>query len=352
MASQISPDGKWVAYGVSEPDFEQDAFVTQIWIVPAAGGTPVQLTRGAKSSTAAQWSPDGRLLAFTSPRAGDKNQIFVIRPDGGEAIQLTKSETAVSGFEWSPDCARIAFLAADAESKERKARKEQLGDFEVVRSDYAFTHIWTLDVAEAMKAPVAGTQRTKSATLNVGSLAWSPDATTIAFHATKTPDLVQVHTADIYMLTLATDAVAPLVTQLGPDTSPRWSPDGRAIAFESAMGRPDFFHANGRIATVAASGGTPRSVTDSFDEDPNLIDWTRAGIVFQGLRKTASHLFVIDPSTGAITRLSQPDDLIGSVVLAIGRRSEPGLFRGVSDDARRGVRHAARRLCAHGGSRT
>ena len=308
---QISPDGKWVVYGVTDTDFEQDAFVTQLWAVPASGGTPVQLTRGPKSSGGVQWSPDSRWIGFTSARIGDKNQIFAIRPDGGEAVQLTKSETAVNGFEWSADGARIAYLAADAESKERKARKDRMGDFEVVRGEYVFTHIWTFDVAEALKAPVTGTQRTKGNTFNVGSLAWAPDGTKLAFHATRNADLVQGHTADVYTLDLATDTVTPLVTQAGPDTGPRWSPDGSKIAFESAMSRPDYYHANGRIAVVAASGGTPVSVTDAFDEDPNLIDWTGVGILFSGLHKTTSHLFVADPSSKAITRISQPDALIG-----------------------------------------
>jgi dipeptidyl aminopeptidase/acylaminoacyl peptidase len=308
---QISPDGRWVAYGVTETDFEQDAFVTQLWVVPASGGQPVQLTRGPKSSGGVQWSPDSQWIGFTSARAGDKNQIFAIRPDGGEAVQLTKSETAVNGFEWSADGARIAFLAPEPESKDRKARKDRLGDFEVVRNEYTFTHIWTFDVAEALKAPVTGAQRTKGNTFNVGSLAWSPDGATIAFHATKNADLVQSHTADVYTLALANDTVSPLVTLPGPDTNPRWSPDGRMIAFESAMSRGDFFHANGRIAIVPASGGTPVSVTDTFDEDPNLLDWNDLGVVFSGLRKTTSHLFLVDPASKSVTRISQPDSLIG-----------------------------------------
>jgi dipeptidyl aminopeptidase/acylaminoacyl peptidase len=105
---QISPDGQWVAYGVTEADFDQDAFVTSIWLAPAGGGQPFQLTQGKKSATAFKWSPDSRWLAFLSPRKDDKNQIFVIRRDGGEALQITASETAVSGFEWSPDGRRIA----------------------------------------------------------------------------------------------------------------------------------------------------------------------------------------------------------------------------------------------------
>jgi Tol biopolymer transport system component len=129
----ISPDGKWVAYTVTETDFKQDAYVTQIWLADAATGTSFQLTRGEKSSSNIDWSPDGRWLAFTSSRVGDKNQLFIISPAGGEAAVLTKSETGVAGYEWSPDSRSIAYTASDPASKAMKDRKEDLGDYDVVR---------------------------------------------------------------------------------------------------------------------------------------------------------------------------------------------------------------------------
>src|SRR5262245_59352077 len=98
---QLSPDGRFVAYGGTETDFKQDAYVTQLWLAPTAGGAPFQLTRGPKSSENARWSPDARRLAFTSTRAGDKAQIFVLLVEGGEAQQLTKSETGVTSYAWS-----------------------------------------------------------------------------------------------------------------------------------------------------------------------------------------------------------------------------------------------------------
>jgi len=215
--AQISPDGKWVAYTVSYADFKQDAFVTQIWLVNSDTGKSFQLTRGDKSSTGPRWAPDGR-LSFLSNRVEDKNQIFLIDPNGGEAQQLSKSETAINNFAWSDDGKTIAYTATEPTAQPLKDRKEQYGDYEVVRAGYSFVHIWTLDVAEALKSPVAGKQRTKKTDFSVESFSWAPDGSTIVFSATLNPDLIQGTTGDIYLLKLGDDSVKKIVDQPGPTT--------------------------------------------------------------------------------------------------------------------------------------
>jgi len=318
---QVSPDGTWVAYTVSSTDWKQDAFVTQIWLVHVASGRNFQVTRGDKSCVSPGWSPDGAWLAFTSSRVGDKSQIFVIRPDGGEAVQMTNAENGVGGYAWSGDGRQIAFTTSDVNEKDVKARRDHLGDFEVVRREYAHQHLRTFDVAGALAAPVAGTERTKGKDYTVSSFSWSPDNRRIAFSATVNPDLVQNGTADIYLLDLSTNAVRKVVDLAGPDNGPRWSPDGRMLVFSSAMGNPKSFHANSRLAVVPVEGGVPRSITDGFDEQPGLIDWYADGIYFGASQKTASHLFRVDPTTGKTTRLSQPDTLMlgGASVTRDGR---------------------------------
>src|ERR1700738_3382771 len=120
---QLSPDGRRVAFLVSQADWTADAFVTQVYVAQTDGGDPVQLTRGEKPATQIHWSPDGQWIAFTSMPVGDKAQIFGIRRDGGEAVQLTKAENGVQSYEWSRDGRSIAFTAMKPSPalKERKA---------------------------------------------------------------------------------------------------------------------------------------------------------------------------------------------------------------------------------------
>ncbi len=86
--------------------------------------------------------------------------------------------------------------------------------------------------------------------------------------------------------------------------SPKWSPDGKQIAYVTYDGQPFFYYANRYIAVVTADGGAPKVLTRDFDEDANLIDWGPDGIYFTALQKTNAHIFRMDPATGAIHRLT------------------------------------------------
>ncbi len=311
----ISPDGRYVAYLRSETNLETDAFVAQVWLVDTTASRAVQMTRGTASASELRWSPDSRWLSFISNRHEKIAQVFAIRPDGGEAVRLTDSPTDVTAHAWSPDGRTIAFTASD-EDEDGKTRAKTYGDYQVIHREYHFVHLWTIPTASAIEKPLKGTRLTHGHDWSVEAFDWSPDSRHLAFSATRTPDLIDGNSADIYVIDVDAGSgggpVRTLVSQPGPDTSPRWSPDGQSIVFATTMGDALSMHANRRLAVVSATGGTPRSVTNAFDESASPVVWLRDGIYFSGLVHTASHLFRVDPASTTITRLSAPDTLVVS----------------------------------------
>ena len=69
-----------------------------------------------------------------------------------------------------------------------------------------------------------------------------------------------------------------IVSQPGFDTNPEWSPDSRQLVFSTAMGRDLSFAKISRLAMVSAEGGTPRSLTDGFDEVPSVVGWNNRAV--------------------------------------------------------------------------
>lgn len=306
---KISPDGKWVSYVVSETNWEENAYETEIWLTNVATGEKFQLTNSKKSNSSPVWAPDGKTLAFLSTR-DDKSQIYLINPQGGEAKALTKFETGVSYFEFSPNGKSIVFAATVPDTKAFKERVEKYSDYEVVQEDYKMTHLYSFPISDTVSKLPTPKALTKGVDYSVSGFSISPDGKKIAFDATKNPDLINGHTADIYVLTLADSTTRKIVSLKGPDNNPIWSPDGNQIAFVTANEDEFFFYANRLIAVVPAEGGTPIILSQSFDENAGLLDWSTEGIWFSGFQKTSSHLFLLNPTTKKFTKITQPADLL------------------------------------------
>ena len=185
--------------------------------------------------------------------------------------------------------------------------------------DYDQNQLWLVDVsaATARMLPVAAKQITTDQSLNVVSFAWSPDSTRIAFAATRNPLLAFRSEVDIYLLDRSQEnAVRKIVALEGPDSSPVFSPDGRRLAFSTSLAQPGFYYANSHIAVVdvaavasrpAATPAEVRDLTAKFDEDVSPEMWGPEGIYFGALQRTNSHLFLVDPETLAVKRLTGPD---------------------------------------------
>jgi dipeptidyl aminopeptidase/acylaminoacyl peptidase len=301
----ISPNGQQVAYTIRETNWDENAYETEIWIGDAVTGKSRQLTNAKKSSSQPSFSPDGAWIGFISDRDG-KRQVYRIAPAGGEAERLTSTEEGVNNFAWSRGGKEIAFTTLDPQTDAMKEREKRWGDIKIEDQDQRYTHLHLFDVAaKTSKALTKGN-------FVVGSFDWSPDGRQIAYDHRTTSDPADSNTADISVVQVATGASQIVVAQEGPDSNPRWSPDGSQLAFVTAMAKPFFFFQNNVIATVAIGSTSVRSLSDAFDEDPNLVTWNEGGIQFSASQRTWSYLFTLNPLTKAVARHAVRDAWSGS----------------------------------------
>jgi dipeptidyl aminopeptidase/acylaminoacyl peptidase len=352
-APAISPNASSVAYLQRETNWKENEFVWQLWLVNAGTGKSMQLTRGKKSVGPAEWSPDGRWLAFVTERevnvaeplaASEKDssskqtksdaaeagkaapkQIWLIAPDGGEAWPLTKSETDVEELHWTKDGAMILFTAAESPGKASKARKERYSAYDVVEKDFDQHQLWCVDAEAGIKAmqPQAAKQLTSNPALSIKSFAISPQSDRVAFSAGRNPLLAFLQDEDIYLMDLPRAEAAPvaptkIVALPGPDGSPMFSLDGRQLAFTTSLGQSKFFYANTHIALVdlaavlnkpAKAATDVRDLTGGFDEDPNALAWVPSGLYFSATQKMTARLFRLG-AAWQIQPVSTDDHLI------------------------------------------
>ena len=105
---QVSPDGRQVAFVVSEVDLDDDRRRTDIWLVGVDGGDPLRLTSDPAADFNPRWAPDGAGLYFLSTRSGS-SQVWRVTLDGETAIPITNLPLDLSNLTLSPDASHMAF---------------------------------------------------------------------------------------------------------------------------------------------------------------------------------------------------------------------------------------------------
>jgi len=316
-APQFSPDGKHIAYTISEWDREENRRVSHIWLVSPDGGPTTKLTAGEKGETSPQWSPDGSYIAFLADR--DKGtQVWVIPVDGGEADKLTSEENDVQSFRWAPDGKLIAFVARDTpkDKAEREKRKKDKFDAIVVDSDFSYSHLWTIDF-EAKDNGTRDKKRLTEGDFTVSDPQWSPDGASIAFVMSKDGaqessfvDISDARHTDIYIVSTKGGLPRQLTTNPGPDANPQWSPDGKLIAYTSSAEQKSWA-AKSDVMVISPDGGAARNLTNDFFESANSgassMAWAPDGntLYFSSGVGLYTHIFSVSAGGGEVAQVTR-----------------------------------------------
>jgi dipeptidyl aminopeptidase/acylaminoacyl peptidase len=293
----LSPDGEWIVYTITMPNLNANKNASDLWIISINGGTARQLTTDPAKDRNASWSPDGKWIAFESTRSGD-SQIWIISPFGGEAQQFTNISTEATKPIWSPDGKMIAFLSevfpeyshksfAESEAS-NKERLNELKNGKVKAKiftsllyrhwdswvDGKRKHIIVQSVSGSVpvgdpKDLTPGNRDAvpTSSTFSAGvDFAFSPDGREIAYTATPVPVQKEAWSTNhgIYAVPVQGGTQRQLTTNPAADGYPRYSPDGRYIAYR-AQSVPGFESDRWQLMLYERSTGKIRSLTENFD---------------------------------------------------------------------------------------
>ena len=348
---QVSPDGKWVIFSVMDVDLETNTKTPHIWIVPlsqTAGSSPASGGLGMTSereiiadqdADRPRWAPDGKRFAFLSTKEGG-SQVWVADFDGAMGTvtgtrQLTHMATEAGGELWSPDGKVILFTsdvypecqfhdegeaacnAAMLVEAGKSKVKALIFDHLLYRHWNAYkegkrTHIFVTSAASAnptatQNLSILGTPRDltpgdfDAPVFSLGgqdNYAFSPDGQEICYASNHDKNPAASTNNDLWIVPVG-GGVAKNITADNPasDTSPLYSPDGRYIAYR-AQQRPGYESDRFRLMLYDRKTGHKGEVptaTDLSNTWVGTIAWDRdsSRIYFVTERQGESPIVVV-----------------------------------------------------------
>ncbi len=242
-AAQISPDGKSVAVVVSHGDYEKDRNVGDLTIVDVKTRTTRVLVSGARAAQV-EWSPDGSRIGYiATPQGGDEKspqppQLFVLPMAGGAPVQLTHEKNGVERFDWRPDAKALAYVSTP-EPKDAKAIEHHEDAFDETGESWTEQKAFDSHVLSEVDA-TGGKPRSSLGKIDTisGGIAYSADGR--AIYATvmqpgtdpsqERDRIVRIDRADGSVTPVASATIA---------SEPLRSPDGEYVAHLASYPRFD-----------------------------------------------------------------------------------------------------------------
>ena len=349
---QLSPDGKWILYGVSYTSIEENRSCRNLFLQEVGRnedgslvfGDKIQLTCEGKSVGNARWSLDGGHIFFTQ---GGQIWKAAFRGEGdkpvlGEKVRLSDVEGGVGEFLLSPDQTQVLYTSTvPGAVKTPKDFDPSLDKAKAyVTEDMAYRHWdhWTTERPQTYVAPlVEGVEITKDKSLNIldsgadkyelpiepfsgiEQLCWSPDGQMVAYSCKKVDtgrEYAFSTDTEIYIYKIITGETVRIEMDGGYDTDPVWSPDGKHIAWIS-MARNGYEADKTRlmVADLAAveQGGDGqtaipcvlgvRELTADFKDNAEGPVWAADSrtIYFASLTEGLKAIYKVDAVAGAFS---------------------------------------------------
>jgi len=282
---QVSPKGDLVAFTITDMDTTANRGNTQIYLVPLAGGEMRQLTNDENSSASPRWSPDGEKLAFISARDG-QDQIWTIDISSGALTKITHLSAGAGGDPvWSPDGNWIAFTADvypeckdEACNNRMAAQRAQTKVHPHVADGLLFRHwkSWKDGMrSHIFVAPVQGGEARDltpgdydAPPFSLGGMtdyAFSPDSKELAFASNHDKVEATSTNSDVWIVSVRGGAAKNITaTNHGYDGSPRFSSDGRFLAYRSQV-TPGFESDRFRLMLYDRKTGRAQSLSETLD---------------------------------------------------------------------------------------
>ena len=324
---QLSPDGRQIAYTITDVDKSANRQVTQIYLVASMGGEPKQLTTGAQSSTSPRWSPDGRRLAFISDRDG-ASQIWTLDIASGQLEKISNISTGADNPVWSPDGKMMAFTSdvypecADDEcNRQRDERMAQSKTKAKIADRLLYRHWKTWKEGKRSHifvVPATGGAASAGRDLTPGDYdappfslggqidyAFSPDSTELAF--ARNTDKVEAVSTNGDIFTVAVSGGAPrriTGANRANDLSPVYSRDGRYIAYR-AQTKPGFESDRWRLMLYDQQTKQSRALTEQFDSGVESFSFASDGqrIFFVAAERGKQPVYAVMIANGEVKKV-------------------------------------------------
>ena len=278
--SQVSPDGRTVAFVIGDVKFDDNRVVSQIYSVPIGGGDPKQLTSGSSSASSPRWSPDGKKIAYVTG-----GQIWTMDADGSDKEQVTKISTGAGGPVWSPDGKWIAFTSdvyPDCSDDACNKRKEDAAEKSKVKAhitdrllyrhwnewrDIKRTHVFVVSSkgGNALDLTPGDFDAPPYAVAGEVDYSFSPDSKELAF--LRNPDKVEATStnSDIYVVSTSGGPARNITARgRGYEDSPVYTSDGKSILYRS-QATAGFEADRWRLMSYDRVSGASRELLRGFD---------------------------------------------------------------------------------------